>query len=112
MTPLEVLREAEKLVEEGWCQGVAARTFSGFAVTPNDPDACSWCLTGAISKAAGGSETDLDIKVLHIVFHHLFGRPPDVYHKRTYSVSEWNDFPGREKAEVLKVLRDCQKEQR
>jgi hypothetical protein len=50
VTPLEVLKAARKRIEkpEAWTTGSLARTFLGFDVGEQHPDACCWCAIGAV----------------------------------------------------------------
>lgn len=48
MKPSTILKRARKLIEKGWCRGVAAVTKSGTPVLPRSKHACRWCVSGAI----------------------------------------------------------------
>lgn len=48
MKPSTILKKARKLVERGWCRGVAAIDKSGAGVPPRSKSACRWCVSGAI----------------------------------------------------------------
>jgi hypothetical protein len=39
------------LVREGWTQSCSARNAYGEATAAADPQACCWCLTGALARA-------------------------------------------------------------
>ena len=54
-TPLQVLKEARKLIAEPerWTQKVYARTTRGRETSSLSRYAVSWCLTGALIRAAG-----------------------------------------------------------
>ena len=54
---LKVLARARELVGRGWTTVAFARDPAGEDVDWNDPDACAWCLYGAISRAASDLET-------------------------------------------------------
>lgn len=47
---LKVLREARKLIQQGWCQGSAARNTRGDPVNVRAPSAVCWCATGSVTK--------------------------------------------------------------
>ena len=51
MNDLTVLKEVRSLIETGWTQDVLARSEEGIQCDPEDEDAVSWCLTGAIRRA-------------------------------------------------------------
>ena len=98
----QILTEAYALIERGWVQGWDARNRYGKMVQALTPDACAWCLTGALTKAAT----------------HLHLREED--RQRAYElvaaalptgesrfVVVFNDSPGRTKEQVLAVLDDA-----
>jgi hypothetical protein len=55
-TTLVVLKDIRELLgdKSKWTQGTAARDFTGAAVDPHHPSACSWCLLGATEKLGRG----------------------------------------------------------
>jgi hypothetical protein len=59
-TPLEVLRGARELISdpERWTQGEYARNAEHEAVNFLSPEACRWCLVGALAKASGRDPDD------------------------------------------------------
>ena len=48
----KVLSRAADLVEQGWAQDTFARNERGFSCSSYGGEACSWCLTGALLRAA------------------------------------------------------------
>ncbi len=48
-----ILDEAAYLVSQGWRQGGYASDALGKAVTPFHPDACNFCMMGAVCLVAG-----------------------------------------------------------
>lgn len=54
MKTLEHLKAVRELLsdESHWTQGEAARSEDGRAVSPQEKEACSWCLIGAAIKVA------------------------------------------------------------
>lgn len=95
MTPLTLLQNTRALIVRGWNQGTFAQNAKGEAVTSGDPEACSWCLIGALGTAAKDHET-------------AFDRAYDILRKLmpigSYSLSLWNDLPGRTQADVLALI--------
>lgn len=84
---LPVLREARKRVAAGWSQYVGARDRNGRAVNVDSPDACEFCITGALAVSGDrGSAGGL--------LRRLLGMQP---HK-------WNDTKGRTHEEVLNLF--------
>jgi TolB-like protein len=86
------LTEARKLLEKGWTQNAYARNANGVAVDEENPNACSFCVRGALNRAHASLET-----------HLLVGR---VVKERTGGlwVHLWNDAPGRTREEVLAMI--------
>ena len=90
LTPTQILIEARRVIESGWCTRASARTDKGIPCEWDEAKACSWCSTGA---------------VLHVASMFV---PARVYALRflreaigQYSIVGWNDAPGRTKEEVL-----------
>ena len=54
----ETLLRARGLIEQGWTKGAMARNVDGESVSSYSPDACQWCLLGAIDACS-----DIDIYV-------------------------------------------------
>lgn len=52
MTTVETLIAVRELLadEDRWCQGSVAKNKWGVSVDVNAPNACRWCLAGAIAK--------------------------------------------------------------
>lgn len=56
MLASETFQEAKKIVTfEGWTKGAAARNSLGFSTGVGDPEAVSFCMIGAMERAAGGT---------------------------------------------------------
>jgi len=57
MKTLEILKAARTLIEkpENWTQGEMARDSGGCNAAPKSPDACRWCLAGAVIRCANYS---------------------------------------------------------
>ena len=89
------LREAARLVRQGWCQGRLAETAHGAEVHPCSPEAARWCLVGAVVRATGNGDS---YPVLDAVIAHLG------FDRRGESLRDWNDAPGRTVDEVAAVL--------
>lgn len=90
----EELTAVRKLIEQGWTQGHYARNAEGDVADLMDNDACTFCLRGAIYRVTGYDEG----KYLPII---------QLLNSRVYSfpgIINWNDAPGRTKAEVLDLI--------
>ncbi len=101
------LREAQKLVEQGWCQEAPARTFYDRPCRPSDSIAQAWCGTGAAEAVTHdvdgfGEVIDALTKSLADLWeihpHDQF-KP---WHK-VEALNAWNDETGRSKNEVLRL---------
>lgn len=90
-TTKEILIEARKLIEHGWCQGSLAKTIYGESVDEQHPSARYFCTAGAIYKAEpNNTRAELIIDEIEEEF------------KGTWSfISKWNDSPDRTKEDVL-----------
>jgi len=85
---IEVLKEAREKIRQGWCQGGPARDHRDATISTGDPNACKWCLFGALMAVTD----DWD------------GPRAAIKEFTGCSLAEWNDAPGRTKAEVLALL--------
>ena len=96
----QLLRQAEALVEFGWCQGATARTVHGAPIDVCDHDAAEWSLLGALQAASfSGRPAELqDIRGALEAIADLIADP---------SLSHWNDAPERTQQEVLTLLAEA-----
>lgn len=89
MNNLQFLTAVRSVVEEGWTTKAFARDVNGKPVISGSPEAVSHCIVGAARAVAGSSG--------HFRLHNIMWR-------EVYNISEWNDWPGRTKSEVLAML--------
>lgn len=89
----KLFHEVEALIRHGWCQGTSARNKEGTPVFAHHPDACQWCLSGAISKAAAAYPIPIEADAVQAL---------SAVTKR--AIISWNDTPGRTVEEVLQVI--------
>ena len=79
-----------------WTQGVLARRQDGSAIAPVNPEACSFCIVGALyhcydAKTAMDIWTTLD---------------EEFYDKHNeIGIGDWNDDPARTHEEVVEFLK-------
>lgn len=93
MTTREILLNAAKRVEWGWCQKTRARLADG---APGFNFARSFCLLAAIEKEAEGIlEEDRAVDEVRAVLGV----------STAWKLADWNDQPGRTYQEVADVLR-------
>lgn len=78
---------------ESWCQGEFARTKSGISISAESPQACQWCLLGALQAVAQTREINT---VLTWLKHQVNG-----------DIGFWNDAPGRHHREVLALIAEA-----
>lgn len=83
---------AEFLDRHGWCQGAYARDKDGEIVRANDPAARSFCAEAALSMSYPNTYQFV------CAFNAVQQACNDI-------LSNWNDAPGRTKAEVVDLLR-------
>ena len=94
ITVLEVLVRARANVKKGWCQESSAKDTYGFSVAYWQPEACFWCIMGAIWKACGSIDAIHGEKAEAVI--------RDILDEKY--ISQWNDKPGRTKQEVLDLF--------
>lgn len=61
---LKFLQDVRDLLTDParWTQGKFARTAEGDSCYASDPEACQWCLEGAIKKVAKGRPYGLEVR--------------------------------------------------
>lgn len=95
MTEREVLTIARERIAKGWTQGTYAIDANGRKTIASADDAACWCLLGAIQGPSGFPKRE-------VVFH-LTNLASTVAGLPT-TIAEWNDQPGRTRAEVLALI--------
>ncbi len=99
-----ILIDARELIEgEGkWCQGAYAKNGQGWPVSEFSPNACSWCLLGAILKLSVCENREITHEVVSLLVKAL---------KVTHSgeLVSYNDSPNRKQKEVVSLLRKAAK---
>ena len=96
----DLLAEARRLIESGWCQRTAARNDSGRSVLPADPAATSWSATGALicayrrHPAQGDSRAPEAFALAMTALVAAVGDSPQ----------RWNDQRGRKRDEIVAAL--------
>lgn len=116
----DVLRAASALIETGWSQGAAARDGNGNPVSlfrgdikaGVNPDAVSLSIYGAVAVAASAGRVDRMPLVWDVLYK--LASASDTPHggnNHVHPVVQFNEAPGRTKAEVLALLdvaaQDC-----
>lgn len=93
-TVLEILKGAREILTPAgaWCQQFAARDSKGRPAMTSSPDACSFCLIGAIHRAAGEGTS------------RAFEAEAYTRQEIDASIVQWNDYPLRTQEQVLSVL--------
>lgn len=103
----DILDRAADLIEpEGaWTQGALARDEAGLeALDPEDPDACCWCVAGAIQHVAGGGWPDSVFDLYHAARRSVLVA---VGMDENDRIAIWNDARHRTQAEVVAALRQA-----
>ena len=103
MTDSELYNKAADLIEKGWTQNAFARDEEGGSVNPDDNEAASWCLSGALW---------LVVQENKILNETSRGRVTTNYKlvnnlKLERFAPEWNDDPGRTQGQVAILLRNA-----
>jgi hypothetical protein len=95
MNGQDVLHETATLIRRGWCCGADARDCFGLAVAASDPTATAWSLPGALALVSEQPGADLGLRDA------LWGISGVI---ADWSLSDWNDAPGRSQDETLEML--------
>jgi hypothetical protein len=100
MTPIEALDQIEALLQMGWNKYTDAVTSDGRTIHATSPEACSWCLLGALLKVyRQPSLPSLITDPLRGVMEEIKKDfPPEFY---GYGLTGFNDAPWITKAHVL-----------
>lgn len=100
------MKPSELLVRpEAWTQEVHARASDGSRVGPANPNACCWCLVGALYRCYPQTPDDPDCREFCTAYTRVKDK---LRHMCGYSsIARWNDAPSRTHAEVLEVLKAC-----
>lgn len=100
---LEAARNVKARLEQGWCQSAFARTAAGESCGERSQDACSWCISGAMSlelNIAAPTEYNLYLTLRGALNEAIAGETG----RHDVSVTRYNDWPGRTKEEVLSLV--------
>lgn len=91
------MKAHELLKTAGWTHGAFARTPEGKPTDPSDPQACEFCLVGAILRCYPGPQVCIEIlpRLRRLLFPGETTRG---------ALTSWNDDPKRTKTEVLNLL--------
>ena len=81
VTAADLLERAAAVLYRGWCQRELARDARGKKVMPEAPEACAWCMAGAIFRARYELGVQTDSGPLLRLARAVVG----------YPLSEWND---------------------
>ena len=115
----QIAAAAADLVDRGWAQRALARDRRGRSVASCDPDACAWCLTGALEAACEGDASDpcwpvlLDSIARHTHVAWALETQVDVrtgLRTAATKLAAWNDSPERTAADVADALRGASAE--
>jgi hypothetical protein len=91
---VKVLKAMRVKLAAGWTQEAAARTSCGIPVFSEDPEACSFCVMGALWSA----NSSLKDTVEDALMQTLRGIGFDL------TLPTYNDTPGRTQAEILTLV--------
>jgi len=83
-------------VPERWTQEARARTATGDKVDPENPAACCWCISGAVSRVATGEENSTRFYTIRNAIRRQI--------KGERLVALWNDDRHRTHADVIALL--------
>lgn len=92
----KILKRAKSLIRRGWTQGSYARNRGDTSIVVESPNACKFCLRGAVERAHLDLQADSE----------YYWAAQRVLEKtiRKETVIQYNDKSGRKKDEILKKL--------
>lgn len=100
---------ADRIERVGWTQGMAARDADGRYVDDWSPVAAAYSAAGAISASSADQPLEQRRRLRIEAAHALYRSIPELApHDRAAVVSavhDWQDSPGRSRAEVTAALR-------
>lgn len=112
LTAKEVFLKVKARIEQGWTQHAFARDKDGKSCFEQSDDACTWCISGALSREYYSTEHRFD--------NPTYTRTDDAIRNALYtylpahsSVSEirnhvsFNDHPSTTKQDMLNYLDAC-----
>jgi len=103
-TPIEILQAAKAVIDHPlkWTVGSYARDGADREVPINSPDACKFCLIGALYKGFGYSYApDIHDK---LDFRIAWNALSDVTECEGQKLAPWNDALGRDHSEVIEAI--------
>ena len=113
MTPSEVIAKSEK-----WLQGHMAANDKGEHVDPSSPDACKYCMVGAVYCAFKQHVVDSPpswglINFMQCLDDEMTARWSMLYHAKYHgSYGQFNDSPSTTHEDVLDTLRGAERRYR
>lgn len=99
-TTKDILLKAAEIVEQGWTQGEMARTAEDSKCGVSNPNACKFCMSGAIVRAVKEAQ-DGNYRRAIAAANLLVQR------KGYPSMPHFNDASARTQAEVAAALREA-----
>ena len=108
----KVLSRAADLVERGWTQDTYARNERGFSCSSYGAEACSWCLTGSLMRAASDLYDEDRAEVYDwalMSWYRSFFNKKDLDFDSCFedAAVEFNDNPDRTQDAVVASLRQA-----
>lgn len=96
VTYTNFIKHCQNLIRKGWTQHTFARDKNKEPVSVSSPEACSFCLLGAVYKTA----RDLGPKSV-IIEHKLLDSLEALTNQKT---AKFNDKKGRTKTQIINLL--------
>ena len=106
MTTKDILVKAQKLIEQGWCQGEFARDENDESVSPYSEKACSWCASGAI-KTAIISYHHTSPNPYHLLKEIISNKPIEystIIFNDSDAIAAFNDHPKTTQNDILELF--------
>lgn len=93
----DALFDVRDVLTKGWTQYARARRRDGNAVDPSSPEACSWCMLGALQKVMPVAETRL--VALDAIYSSMV--------TQFIPITTFNDHDNRTQGQVLQTINNA-----
>jgi hypothetical protein len=109
----EILFRVRARLQRGWIQGPAANDRYGHSVDVDSPQACGWCLIGAVWVEERSSRVRVAVRDLvrqaldqavQASRFRIFHQKPIERYPATRSIINFNETPGRRKRDVITLV--------
>ena len=87
-----------------WIKAYTALDHNGESVYVKDPNACKWCLCGALCWASEESTQYYVLEAVADVLREIYKIPPFIYYEHHHLIWRFNEDRATRHADVLNLL--------